>query len=97
MLWITAGGDDRGPYLVATYSCGQCQLRTGSAFGVGTYWRRENVTVYRELPNLRPDRLGAAGGAFFDPNFPAPTISTFEKSKHTWVSMPTSAHFDEMP
>jgi len=29
-----------------------------------------------------------AVGAFADPNFPAPSVSIFEESKHTWMQLP---------
>ena len=32
-----------------------------------------------------PERVGVAVGAFADPNFPAPSRSVFDESKHAWV------------
>jgi hypothetical protein len=29
-----------------------------------------------------------AVGAFADPNFPAPSVSIFEESKHAWIQLP---------
>jgi hypothetical protein len=29
-----------------------------------------------------------AVGAFADPNFPAPSVSIFEESKHAWMQLP---------
>ena len=110
------------PLLVVACSCEQCQRRTGSVFGVSTYWMRTHVktsgptmcfvreaqegrkvrfyfcpncgsTVYWELPDLRPDRLGVAGGAFFDTDLPPPTLSVWERSRHDWVSVPAEHHF----
>ncbi len=41
----------------------------------------------------RPDgplkgKVGIAGGCFADGDFPAPTISIYEKHRHAWVSVP---------
>jgi hypothetical protein len=33
------------PLIVITCSCEECQRRTGSAFGISTYWMLENVKV----------------------------------------------------
>ncbi|HXQ52542.1 MAG TPA: GFA family protein [Stellaceae bacterium] len=44
--------------------------------------------------DLRPDFWGIAVGAFADPNFPAPTASVWEESKHGWVAVPPGVqHF----
>lgn len=43
------------------------------------------TTVYWEA-DFRPDEIGVAVGAFFDPHFPAPGPSVYEESKHHWVS-----------
>ena len=110
------------PLIVVTCFCEECQRRTGSAFGISTYWMRENVelcgsatryvrdgqegrkvtyyfcptcgsNVYWEL-DRRPGQLGISGGSFFDPDFPAPTRSVWEQSKHRWVHVgPAQQHF----
>jgi len=36
------------------------------------------------------DKVGIAGGCFTEKNFPAPTISIYEKHKHSWVSLPVN-------
>jgi hypothetical protein len=36
--------------------------------------------------DLRPDHTGVAVGAFHDANFPPPTLSVWEESKHGWVA-----------
>ena len=33
-------------------------------------------------------KISIAGGCFADANFPAPTLSIYEKHKHPWVSAP---------
>jgi hypothetical protein len=43
------------------------------------------TTVFWEA-DLRPDHIGVAVGAFHDPNFPPPTVSVWEESKHGWVA-----------
>jgi len=42
------------------------------------------TTVFWEA-DLRPDHIGVAVGAFHDANFPRPTGSVWEASKHGWV------------
>ena len=42
------------------------------------------TTVYGEVDS-RPGLMVIAVGAFADPNFPAPTLSVWEKSRHPWV------------
>jgi hypothetical protein len=36
------------PLVVAACSCEDCQRRTGSAFGVSTFWRKSDVTLSGE-------------------------------------------------
>src|ERR1700730_5359844 len=43
------------------------------------------TTVFWEA-DLRPDNIGFAVGAFRDSNFPRPTRSVWEESKHGWVA-----------
>ena len=115
------------PLHVTMCFCEQCQRRTGSVFGLSTYWMRQNATVsgpftlytrkgqsgnnvtFYFCPTCgstvcwdlgkRPDELGIAGGAFFDPNFPAPTTSVWEQSRHDWVHIPAPAsnRFQQSP
>ncbi len=47
--------------------------------GTSLYWEADG----------RPDSYIVAVGAFADPNFPAPSVSIFEASKHTWMQLPT--------
>ncbi len=44
------------------------------------------TTVYW-LPEFLPGVIGVALGAFADPDFPAPTLSVFERSRHPWVGL----------
>ncbi|WP_339758846.1 GFA family protein [uncultured Hoeflea sp.] len=44
-------------------------------------------TVYW-YPARLPDRVAIAVGAFADPDFPPPTLSVFEDTKHSWVRVP---------
>jgi hypothetical protein len=46
--------------------------------GTSLYWEAD----------ARPDVYILAVGAFADPNFPAPSVSIFEESKHTWMQLP---------
>jgi hypothetical protein len=43
-------------------------------------------TVYWKADKL-PAMMGVAVGAIADPNFPAPSKSVFERSKHPWVDI----------
>ena len=43
------------------------------------------TTVFWEA-DLRPDHIGVAVGAFGDSDFPRPTRSVWEESKHGWVA-----------
>ena len=43
------------------------------------------TTVFWEA-DLRPDHVGVAVGAFGDSDFPQPTRSVWEESKHEWVA-----------
>ena len=113
-LSITLSGD---PKMVIACHCLKCQKRTGSAFGVSTYFSDEQVistsgesksfekindsgnkTVRQFCPNcgssvfwkvgIFEGHTGVALGAFADPDFPSPTISAWEQSKHNWITMP---------
>src|SRR5262249_18787163 len=44
-------------------------------------------TVYYENEAF-PEFVVVAIGSFADPNFPAPTISVWEQTRHSWVSTP---------
>ena len=43
------------------------------------------TTMFWEA-DVRPDGIGVAVGAFHDANFPPPTLSIYEESKHDWVA-----------
>lgn len=44
--------------------------------------------------DLRPGLVGVAVGAFADPNFPPPSWSVWEQTKHGWVGLPADVqHF----
>jgi hypothetical protein len=45
--------------------------------GSQVYWK----------PDVLPSLIGVAVGAMADPDFPAPVISIFERSKHHWVQV----------
>jgi hypothetical protein len=52
-------------------------------------------TVYFEADVLA-DAIGVALGTFADPAFPAPTRSTWEQSRHSWVEFaPALRHFPQ--
>lgn len=105
------------PRLVAACSCIQCQKRTGSAFGVSSYFRDRQVleitgdslqasrradsglnitghfcpdcgsTVYWQGEFLK-GHTGIAVGCFADPDFPAPTATVWNATRHHWVEFP---------
>jgi hypothetical protein len=37
-------------------------------------------------PDIGPDIIGIALGAFADPSFPEPTVSAWEQAQHPWVA-----------
>ncbi len=52
-------------------------------------------SVYWHL-DLRPEHFGIAVGAFADPEFPPPTYSVWEDSKHAWIGLPDGIeHFPQ--
>ena len=102
------------PALVHVCHSTECQRRTGSVFGVSSFFPKSEVktsgpskvyvregqegrklrlhfcpdcgtTVYGEV-DARPGLIGISVGAFADPNFPAPTRSIWEQSRHSWVA-----------
>lgn len=105
------------PRIVATCSCTQCQKRTGSVFGVSSYFRDsqvleisgESVKASRKADsgldisgNFCPKcgstvfwkgdfikgHTGVAVGCFADPDFPEPTASVWNATRHPWVTFP---------
>jgi hypothetical protein len=70
--------------------------------GKATTWHRTaesgNVVTFRFCPTCGstvcwesesfPGYVIVAIGNFADPNFPEPTISVWEESRHAWVSLP---------
>jgi len=46
-------------------------------------------------PSRFPDHFVVAVGAFADPLFPAPALSLWEVSKHSWVELPALQHCPE--
>jgi hypothetical protein len=38
--------------------------------------------------DFRPDWRIVAVGAFADPTFPPPSVSTYEETKHAWLQLP---------
>ena len=52
--------------------------------GTSLYWEAD----------ARPGLYLLAVGAFADPNFPPPSVSIFEESKHAWTQLPDGmSHF----
>ena len=52
--------------------------------GTSLYWDAD----------VRPDLYIVAVGAFADPDFPPPSVSVFEESKHSWTQLPDGmTHF----
>lgn len=122
-LQVEAVGE---PLIVVSCFCDECQRRTGSAFGISTYWMLENVkisglatryvrdgqegrkvtyyfcptcgsSVYWELPDRRLGQRGISGGSFFNPDLPAPSLSVWERSKHSWISIPALGRHEQNP
>jgi hypothetical protein len=57
------------PLGVAACSCVECQRRTGSAFGVSTYWRKSDVTVSGQAHcYVREGQGGRKLSLYFCPN-----------------------------
>ena len=53
------------------------------------------TSVYWEA-DLRADYYGIAVGAFADPGFPAPSVSVWEQSRHSWATLPPEAqHYSQ--
>jgi hypothetical protein len=53
------------------------------------------AAVYWHL-DLRPEHFGVPVGAFADPDFPPPTYSVWEESKHAWTRLPDNIeHFPQ--
>jgi hypothetical protein len=46
------------------------------------------ATVHWQIEG-QEDIIAVAVGAFAEPGFPAPTVSVYERRKHSWVSVPT--------
>jgi hypothetical protein len=45
-----------------------------------------------------PGKIGVAGGCFADPDFPPPTISVYEQTKHPWINAPEGVErYEKMP
>ena len=73
--------------------------------GAATEYRRSsdsgNALTFRFCPKCGstvywtgegfPGLIAVAIGTFADPNFPAPTISVWEETRHGWVSSPDEA------
>jgi len=51
----------------------------------GYFCPKCGTTLYWEA-EFMPGHIGIAAGTFCDPTFPAPTVSSWEQSKHPWVS-----------
>jgi hypothetical protein len=47
------------------------------------------ATVHWQIEG-REDIIAVAVGAFAEPGFPAPTVSVYERRKHSWISVPTN-------
>ena len=76
-----------------------CYARDGRSGLKVTYYFRPTCgsSVYWWLPDRRPGQSGISGCSFFDTDFPAPSMSVWERSKPRWILAPTSAHFPENP
>lgn len=73
---VTVSGMPR-EYVRAAESGGKVRFYFCTVCGSTVYWKADNL----------PAMIGVALGAIADPNFPAPTKSVFEQSKHAWVEI----------
>ena len=48
------------------------------------------ATVHYQIEGYE-DVIAVPVGAFAEPGFPAPTVSVYERRKHSWVSVPANA------
>ncbi len=63
-----------------------CYSRTSEAgFDFSFYFCPTCGTTVYWKTTRKKECVVIAGGAFADPNFPAPTKSVFEKNKHSWL------------
>lgn len=82
---VTISGERR-EFARAGASGGKVRASFCPTCGSTVFWRAEKL----------PAMIGVAVGAIADPEFPAPTKSVFERSKHPWVSFDASIdHFDQ--
>jgi hypothetical protein len=45
-----------------------------------------------------PGKIGVAGGCFADPDFPPPTLSVYEQTRHRWIATPPGVKgYEKMP
>jgi hypothetical protein len=52
------------------------------------------ATVYYQIDDM-PELVAIPVGAFADPTFPAPWVSVYESTRHSWTGVPADAeHFD---
>src|SRR5262245_3476558 len=65
-------------YVRTTESGRQLRFQFCQNCGSSVYWEAD----------LRPDHYGIAVGAFADPQFPAPTLSVWEDTIHSWINLP---------
>lgn len=43
-------------------------------------------------------KIGVAGGCFADPDFPNPTVSVYERTRHPWINVPDGVErYETMP
>lgn len=50
---------------------------------------RCGATIHWQIEG-QDESIAVPVGAFADPGFPAPTVSVYERRKHSWVSLPTN-------
>ncbi|MFL5256599.1 MAG: GFA family protein [Rhodopila sp.] len=68
-----------GTYKVYTRDCQEgrkVRIHFCPECGTSVYWDADFL----------PTHLGIAVGTFFDPSFPAPRLSVWERSRHPWVA-----------
>jgi hypothetical protein len=77
----------------------RCYLRKGHSGGdVELYFCPTcGSTVYWLLPDFKPEWVAIAAGTFADAYFPSPSVSVWEKTKPSWLSIPADVHLDEQP
>ena len=74
----------------------QVYVRTGDSGGsIRQHFCPECGTSLFWLPDLVPGMMGVAVGCFLDPEFTAPQLAAYTRTRHHWVRFPDGIpHFE---